>query len=214
MIFCLIQALSSTFPISLLLLLHTRPFSPCPSSHSLDSQHQLQSSCSLPLPLFASLTLLPALPLTALGHELLLDSLEGRGCLKLLGRGFHSPIFLTPEPAKGTKNSVKKVGSQRTTSAAGTEISQTLTYPIHKFPGKFTHQPSLFFLPLLFQILSVFSTCALHLLSPCNVSSKACSRTSSLFLYKFSSYLQHLLQPCLMYCSKGPCLIPLLDFFT
>lgn len=82
------------------------------------------------------------------------------------------PALLTPEAAKGTKYSVKKVGSQRTTSAAGIEISQT--HPIHKFPGKFTHQPSLFFLPLLFQILSVFFIYALHLLSPCNVSSNTC----------------------------------------
>lgn len=135
---------------------------------------QSSCSCSLPLPLFPSLTLLPALPLTALWPELLLDSLEGRGCLKLLGRGFHSPTLLTPEPAKGTKYSVKKVGSQRTTSVTGIEISKSDSYsPIHKFPGEFTHQPSFFFLPLLFQILSVIFMCALPLLSPCNASSNA-----------------------------------------
>lgn len=66
------------------------------------------NSCSLTLPLFASLTPLPALPLTALWPELLLDSLEGRGCSKLLGKGFHSPTLLTADLAKGTKNSVKR----------------------------------------------------------------------------------------------------------
>lgn len=161
LIFCFTQAFSSTPPSSLVLLLCTglprRPFSPCPSAIpwaptsspaglAADSGGELlllqavTASLCLPCPSSRSparcTVTWPAFGSRRRGED-------EYNCLP--GKGIHSPALLTPEPAKGTKDPMEKMGSQRITSAAGVEAGLSyLLIPIHQFPHKFTHRSSLF----------------------------------------------------------------------
>lgn len=190
--FCFTQTFSSTSPSSLLLSQHTglptTPFSPCPSTIpwapvtspaglAADSAGEFlllllqAATASLCLPRSSSCS--PSccsMTWTPYGsHQRGEDEYN---CP--LGQGIHSPTLLTPEPAKGARDSTEKLGSQRITSTAGIGTGQSLTHSswFISFPANSPITPVYYlFLPPCLQILPVISICLLHLLSSCNIPS-------------------------------------------